>query len=39
VSRRGFVENPQSPKLAEILESGGSDIGKKLEPAAFFFSL
>ena len=28
-----------NPELAEILDSGGSDIGKKLEPAAFFFSL
>ena len=28
-----------NPELAEILESGGSDIGRKLEPAAFFFSL
>jgi hypothetical protein len=27
-----------NPELAEILESGGIDIGKKLEPAAFFFS-
>jgi hypothetical protein len=28
-----------NPELADILESGGSDIGKKLQPAVFFFSI